>query len=86
MAVFKRLSPAFIRRRFTHKAFFMGVVPVYINLDTTDLAVRNWVPDWTLDAAEWITGKVRGLLLKVNPNYEPGGDILLTGPIDKGGK
>lgn len=87
MAVFKRrLSAGFIQRRFTHKALFMGIVPVYINLDTTDMAVRNGVPDWTFDAVEWIAGKVRGLLRKIYRDYQPAGDFLLTGPIQKDGK
>lgn len=86
MAVFKRLSPGFIQRCFTHKALFMGIVPVYINLDTTDVAVRNGVPDWSFDAVEWIADKVRGLLRKANRDYQPAGDFLLTGPIKKGGK
>ena len=86
MAVFKRLSPGFIQQRFTHKAFFIGIVPVYINLDTADLAVRNGVPEWTLDVAEWVVGKVRGMLRKANRDYQPAGNFLVTGPIKKASK
>lgn len=83
MAVLKRLSKAYIHQQFTHKALFMGIVPVYINLDTFDVAVRNGVPDWTFDAVEWVAGKVRDLLRKSYRNYQPAGDFLLTGPISK---
>lgn len=86
MAVFKRLSQTYIGRLFTHKAFFQGIVPVYLNPMTGDVAVRNGVPDWTFDAVEWAAGKVRALLRKVSRNYEPGGDFLITGTINKGGK
>ncbi|CAI2520998.1 hypothetical protein [Serratia liquefaciens] len=57
MAIFKRLSKEQITMMFTDKALVGGVVPVYINLrniEEPDIAVRNWVPEWSLDAIEWL--------------------------------
>ena len=86
MAVFKQLSQSYIQRTFTHRALFQGVVPVYLNPLTGDVAVRNGVPDWTFDVVECIACTVSGLLRKVTRSHKPGGDFLITGAIQKTGK
>lgn len=82
MAIFKQLSQSYIQRTFTHRALFQGVVPVYLNPLTGDVAVRNGVPDLTFD----IACMVSGLLRKMIRRYEPGGDFLITGAIQKTGR
>lgn len=86
MAVFKMLSKSYIQRTFTHKALFVGAVPVYLNPETGDVAVRNGVPDWAFDVAEFIAQKVRAIISKSKAGYVPMGDFLITGPISKGSK
>lgn len=86
MAVFKKLSQSYIQRTFTNRALFQGVVPVYLNPLTGDVAVRNGVPDWTFDAVELIVVMVRRVRKKFSRTYEPIGDFLITGPIQKADK
>lgn len=86
MAIFKTMSKRYIQSTFTHKALFMGIVPVYINVKTFDVAVRNGVPDFLFDVVEWAGYKVRYLLGKAKPGYEQQGDFLFTGTIKKDGK
>ncbi|HGE8284252.1 TPA: hypothetical protein ACGD48_004763 [Serratia marcescens] len=84
MAIFKRLSKEQITEMFTDKALVGGVVPVYINLrniEAPDIAVRNWVPEWSLDAVEWLIAPYHWLRKKLNPGYVPMTGIVLTGPI-----
>ena len=59
----------------------MGIVPVYINVKTLDVAVRNGVPDCLFDIVEWIGCKVRYLLGKAKRGNEQQGDFLFTGTI-----
>ena len=86
MAVLKHLSKRYIQRTFTHKAWFMGIVPVYINVKTLDVAVRNGVPDFLFDVVETAGYFVRRVMGKVKRGYEQQGDFLFTGTINKDGK
>lgn len=54
MAVFQHLTKEEIRESFGYKALAFGCVPVYLSrLDDPipEVAVRNWVPDWTFELA-----------------------------------
>jgi hypothetical protein len=84
MAIFKRLSNEQITEMYTHQALFCGVVPVYINMRNPaapDVAVRNWVPEWSMDAVEWLLLPYQWLRKKLNPSYVPLAGFVLTGPI-----
>lgn len=57
MSVLRRLSRDEIKENFTHKGWFMGVVPVYIDDPLSPfpvLATRNWIPDWYMDLVQTI--------------------------------
>lgn len=52
MALLQRLSKEEIRSRYKFKGLAFGLVPVYLsdtNDHTPDIAVRNWIPDWTFE-------------------------------------
>ncbi|KON62620.1 hypothetical protein KOEU_38930 [Komagataeibacter europaeus] len=85
MAIFKRLSKEQITTMFTDKALFCGVVPVYLNLrnaESPDVAVRNWVPEWAMDAMQLIIDSYHWVRQKLNPNYVAVAGFVLTGPIE----
>lgn len=76
MAVFERMTDAEIRAEFTHYALFCGLVPIYFNHDTGTVAVRNWWPEWTLDAVHHLFD-----LLATATGYDGGWPIHLRGRI-----
>ncbi|EHM2356458.1 hypothetical protein KD625_004232 [Salmonella enterica subsp. enterica serovar Bonariensis] len=85
MAFFKRMSTETIRQKFTHYGLFWGCVPVYVNMKNSncpDVVTRNWIPDWTLDIADWISAAPIFLITLINPSYEPMFAIKLTGLIE----
>lgn len=85
MAIFQRLSKEKITTMFTDKALFCGVVPVYINLQNPQLphvAVRNWVPEWSMGAVEWLITPYQWLRQKFDSNYVPQSSFVITGPIE----
>lgn len=51
MAVFDRLPQHVIKSEFTHYAKLHGV-PIYFNIDSNAVCVRNWYPEWLLDLGE----------------------------------
>lgn len=84
MAVFKRLSKQQISSMFTDKALLCGVVPVYINLknlEAPDVAVRNWIPEWTMDAALLLAKPYFWLRCQINPEYMGSTPFFVTGSI-----
>lgn len=85
MAVLTRLTKQQISEQFTHYALFWGCVPVYINMrndECPDVATRNWIPDWTLDFADWLSWLPVQIMTLINPEYEPQFAIKLTGYIE----
>ena len=85
MAFFKRMTKAEIRRQFTHYGLFWGCVPVYVNMqndECPDVSTRNWVPEWTLDVADWLSGIPIWFMTLIDPYYEPMFAIKLTALIE----
>lgn len=85
MAVRKRMTKAVLRKRFTHYGLFWGCVPVYVNMrnpECPDVATRNWVPDWTMDAVESVANFFIALRARKNPGYMSLTGIALTGLIE----
>lgn len=70
------MSDAEIREDFTHYALFCGLVPIYFNPDTSHVAVRNWWPEWLLDATHHLFD-----LLATVTGYDGGFPIHLRGRI-----
>ncbi len=89
MSILHRIPPAELERQFTHRGWFLGLVPVYLgDLDSDGplVAERNWVPEWWFTLAEGLFGLFCTACLAVNPAFEPLFPILNTGPIKaKGG-
>lgn len=85
MAVLTRLTKQQISEQYTHYALFWGCVPVYVNManpDAPDVATRNWIPEWTMDFADWLSGFPIWLATIINPGYVPMFAIKLTGFIE----
>jgi len=87
MAVFDRLSPELIRRNFTYRGWFCGLVPVYVgNLNAAfgpDVAARNGVPDLLLDLAEMAWNGFCSLMVYLDPRAAMVGfPIRITSRID----
>ena len=85
MALLKRLSKQQIRNQFTHYGLFWGCVPVYVNMrndECPDVATRNWIPEWTLDFADWLSWLPVQIMTLANPEHEPMFAIALTGLIE----
>lgn len=85
MAVIKRLSRQEIRKTFTHKGLFLGIVPVYLadlQTDTPLVTARNWIPEWYFDGVEMFFGLTAMLGSLVNPDWEPEYRITVTGEIN----
>lgn len=85
MAVLQRFTKQQIKSQFTHYGWFWGCVPVYVNMANPgmgDVATRNWIPEWTLDAVEWIGERTIRLVQIVNPCFAPEVAIKLTGFIE----
>ena len=89
MAVFKRLSKQQITSMFTDKALLCGVVPVYINLknlEAPDVAVRNWIPEWAMDATLWLSEPYFWLRRQLNHDYVGNTPFFVTGAIQASGE
>lgn len=84
MSIIDRLSHEEIRKHFTHYGLFCGVIPVYVgDIDGEEctMAVRNWWPEWLMDAANALYRVAFTVMEIFNPDIEPGWPILLTGEI-----
>ena len=86
MAVFQRIPPDELRARFRYRGWLFGLVPVYVGpLDVPGpaVAVRNGVPERTLDAAHVLWSLTSVIADAVNPHREdPGLPIRITGRLD----
>ena len=85
MAFLKRMKKKDIRRYFTHYGLYWGVVPVYVDWrdpECPGIATRNWIPEWTMDAVDWLTAIPIGLVSIINPDYQPMFAIKLTALIE----
>ncbi|MBL8518176.1 MAG: hypothetical protein JNM76_14540 [Betaproteobacteria bacterium] len=87
MALFDHFSDEEIQSHFTHKGWFAGVCPVYVDMrpaDCPSLATPNWVPEL------WLTICTEAFMLfaavahGLNPEYDPAFPIVLTAKIDGG--
>ena len=88
MAIFGRLSREEISRDYTHFGRIYGLVPVYLKDpfgEAPGVQVRNWIPEWTLDAADWLWNLAVSARQLVDPTFEhPGFMIIVTGEIRRG--
>ncbi len=86
MAIIKRLTKEQIKKDFTHYAWFYGFVPVYVGDPEGEarIAVRNWIPEFTLDFAGLLFDFFTSILQLVNPDHEPLFFFTITGEIDNG--
>lgn len=85
MSILHRIPKDQIMQDFTHYALFCGVVPVYYKDMPPDgccMAVRNWWPEWLMDAAEAFIGAVINIKSAMDPDYVPIYPIKLTGEIN----
>lgn len=87
MAVFDRIPPTELARHFRYRGWFCGIVPVYVGdlrgVDGPNVAVRNGIPEWTLDAAHMLWDGFMALVFLVRPDAEdPGWPIRITGRLD----
>jgi hypothetical protein len=85
MAILKRMTDDEIRRNFTHIGLMFGLVPVYIGDPEGQcrIAVRNWWPEWLLDAGEVLMGCAITFKCWLDPHYEPLFPIKITGEIQR---
>lgn len=70
----------------THKGFFLGIVPVYLDMTNADcptISERHWslaplgvVVDVLFAAFVWVA-------TTINPHYEPTYPIMITGEITR---
>ncbi|CUJ53450.1 Uncharacterised protein [Achromobacter xylosoxidans] len=85
MAILRRLSRDQLEADYTHYGRFYGSVPVYVGDPLSDaprIAVRNWWPEWLLDAADWVWGIAASFMSVVNPEFEdPGFMIAIDGEM-----
>lgn len=85
MSIRERIPRDQIERDFTHYALFCRVVPVYykeIPPDGCCMAVRNWWPEWLMDAAEAVLGVVITIKSAMDRDYVPMYPIKLTREIN----
>jgi len=82
MAIFRPLSKEEIKRTYTHYGMFCFIAPVYLNLHDNEVAVRNWYPDWLLDVALFAFDVFCFMQQMVDPEFECGWPIRITGKID----
>lgn len=74
-------------RHFRYRGWFCGVVPVYVGdvnaSHGPEVAVRNGVPEWTLDLAHLLWDGFMALAVLLNPTVQdPGWPIKITGRLD----
>lgn len=87
MAVFRRIPPAVLARHFVYRGWLCGIVPVYVGpvqaVEGPNIAVRNGIPEWTLDAAHLFWDGFLMLAYFANPAMpSPGWPIRITGRLD----
>jgi hypothetical protein len=71
---------------FTHYGWFAGLCPVYVGRPYSagpDVAARNWVPEWWFDLVEALFGAFCWTASHLNPDFEPGFPIFITGEIQR---
>jgi len=86
MAILNPLTPADLRKHFTHRGW-LGFCPVYMALEGTDgmlIQERNGIPAWWLGFAEMVMGCLITVLSLVDPWWEPQFMFIETGEIDRG--
>ena len=86
MAIIKRLTKDEIKNNFTHYGYFYGFVPIYISNPSpegTKIAVRNWIPECSLSAAELFFDFITWSIQLVNPEFEPLFFFTITDKINK---
>lgn len=83
MAIFKhRLTKQQIEEEYTHYARLYGLVPVYFNIESNCMAVRNWLPDWLFDVGDCLFDMyVTVVQLTTDPYFEPDFPVLLVKEI-----
>lgn len=85
MAILRRLTQDQLEADYTHYGRFYGIVPVYVGDpfgDAPRVAVRNWWPEWLLDAADWVWGIAASFMSAINPEFEdPGFMIAIDGEM-----
>lgn len=85
MAVFKRIPEPVLLQRFTHRGWFMGLVPIYLGEIETGcpvLAVRNWVPEVAFDLGSLLFELFCLAADVVIPGVEFEFPIKITGRLD----
>lgn len=83
MAIFKRMTKKEIKEKFTYYGFFCGIVPIYLDSKPCPtLAVRNWYPDLILDVVSNFWQALNYIGVFINPDFEYGFAITITGEID----
>lgn len=83
MAIVNRLKQDEIKRQFTHYALFAGLVPCYVSDDAEcRLQERNWIPEVSLTAAQWLYGNFIAFMSLLDDDYEPMWPIVITGEIN----
>lgn len=87
MAVFQHIPPDQLRAHFRYRGWFCGLVPVYVGalrgVDGPNVAVRNGVPEWTLDLAHLAWGAFCHVAELLNPEAaQVGFPIKITGRLD----
>ena len=83
MAIFQRMSKSDIEQ-YTHYALFLGFVPVYFREEGGEgcaMAVRNWWPEWIMDAGEFLFSLFCWCASLIDPSFEAEYPITLTGEI-----
>ncbi|CAB3846538.1 hypothetical protein LMG3482_01899 [Achromobacter deleyi] len=85
MAILKRLTPEQLAQDYTHYGRLYKIVPVYLGDpygEAPRVAVRNWWPEWMLDAADWIWAVAVDCMQAINPEFEhPGFIIAIDGEL-----
>ena len=84
MSILHPVPRAELGRLFTHYGWFVGLVPVYLgNLDLEGPTVteRNGVPEWYFSLAEGLFGIFCWVSSRLDPAFEPGFPLLITGQI-----
>lgn len=84
MAIFNRLTNQEIQENFTHYGMFCFIAPVYCTLsDSPTIEVRNWCPNWVFDAALFAFDVFCFMQKTIDPDFECGFPIKITGKIEK---
>ena len=84
MAIIGRIPAAQLGTVYTHYGWFCGLVPIYVgdvSSEAPRVAVRNWIPDWTLDVADAVFGVFAASYTWMTGIDEVPWPILLAGKI-----